>query len=209
MTEQTDEVDRHHQPRGRRWRGQPARQRPQAGDRDQGRQGQGDKLARGSDARYMLSVDADSVGRSRGQRQGRRRARPHSARERQDARHHRRSAAGGGAVRGAPAEGPCDHRRDLGPGRVRPRLQEQAADPHRAERRVAGAGRISHPEGQASAGPGRGFHREGRVHPRRQSGAARHPGDQGRGGRLPPTSSTRSRRSTGCRACRSTTSISR
>ncbi len=140
------------------------------------------KLARGTDARYMLPANAILSVDPGCQRQGWRRARPHSARKRQDARHHRRSAAGGGAVRGAPAEGPCDHRRGVGTGGVRPRLQEQAADPHRADRRVARADRISHPEGQAPAGSGRGLHREGRVHSRRQSGAARHSGDQGRGG---------------------------
>ena len=51
--------------------------------------------------------------------------------------------------------------------------------------------------------------REGRLHRRRQPGAARHPGDQGRRGARRLSSSTRSRRSTGCRACRSTTSTSR
>ena len=54
----------------------------------------------------------DPLGRSRRQGEGRRRDRPHPDRERQDPRHHRRSAAGGGAVRGAPAEGPRDHRGD-------------------------------------------------------------------------------------------------
>ena len=65
---------------------------------------------------------------------GRRRAGPHPARGRQDPRHHRRSAARGRAVRGAPAEGPRDHQRDRRPGRVRQGLQDQA--PHRR-----GAGR--------------------------------------------------------------------
>ena len=55
----------------------------------------------------------DPVGRAGGAGEGGRRAGAHSARKRQDARHHRRSAAGGGAVRGAAAEGPRDHRREL------------------------------------------------------------------------------------------------
>ena len=51
-----------------------------------------------------------------------------SPRGRQDPRHHRRSAAGGGAVRGAQAQGECDHRQGLRPGRVRQGLQGQAQD---------------------------------------------------------------------------------
>ena len=60
---------------------------------------------------------------------GRRRAGPHPAGSREDSRHHRRSAARGGAVRGAQAEGVCDHRRDRRPRGVRQGLQGQA--PHR------------------------------------------------------------------------------
>ena len=93
------------------------------------------KLERGGDARYLLSVDADPVGRAGRRGEARRRAGAHPARKRQDARHHRRSAAGGGALRGAPAEGPRDHRRDRRHGEVRARLQEQAPDHHRAGRR--------------------------------------------------------------------------
>jgi DNA-directed RNA polymerase subunit beta' len=44
-----------------------------------------------------------------------------------------------------------------------------------------GARRIPDPEGQAPSGSGRRLHREGRVHPRRSPGTARHPCDQGRG----------------------------
>ena len=44
------------------------------------------------------------------------------------------------------------------------------------------AGRVPDPEGQAVPSPGGRHHREGRLHRRRQSGAARHPGDQGRRG---------------------------
>jgi DNA-directed RNA polymerase subunit beta' len=69
-------------------------------------------LPNGAEARYFLSVDAISLGRERSGREGRRRARAHPARNDEDARHHRRSAAGGRAVRGAAAQGPRDHRRD-------------------------------------------------------------------------------------------------
>ena len=49
----------------------------------------------------------------------RRRARAYPDGKRQDPRHHRRSAAGGRAVRGEAAEGSRDHRRDVGHGGVR------------------------------------------------------------------------------------------
>ena len=65
-----------------------------------GKDGKVLKLARGGDARYMLSVDAHSLGRRRRQGQAGRHPRPYLDRKRQDARHHRRSAAGGGTVRG-------------------------------------------------------------------------------------------------------------
>ena len=57
----------------------------------------------------------------------------------------------------------------------------------RAEREGRRAGRVPDPEGQAHPPAGRRRDREGRLHRRRQSGAARHPGDQGRRGarRLP------------------------
>ena len=55
----------------------------------------------------------------------------------QDPRHHRRSAARRGIVRGAPSEGSCDHRRGLRHGAVRPRLQEQDPDlDHSAARKA-------------------------------------------------------------------------
>ncbi len=92
------------------------------------------KLQRGGDARYLLPVDSiiavepggtvkagDIVARiSRG--------------ERQDSRHHRRSAARRRALRGAPPEGSRDHRGNLGNGAIRSRLQEQAAALHHTRR---------------------------------------------------------------------------
>ncbi len=105
-----------------------------------GKDGKIAKLGRGGEARYMLAVDAILSVDPGAQGEGGRRHRAYPDRKRQDPRHHRRSAAGGGAVRGAAAEGGGDHRRDLRHGAVRPRLQEQAAHHHRAEREGRGAG---------------------------------------------------------------------
>ena len=63
------------------------------------------KLSRGGDARYTAAGRRHHLGRSGRPGQGGRRHRAYPDRKRQDARHHRRSAAGGRAVRGAPAEG--------------------------------------------------------------------------------------------------------
>ena len=93
-----------------------------------GKDGKITKLSRGGDARYLLAVDADHLGRSRRHGEGGRRHRPYPDGKRQDARHHRRSAAGGGVVRGPAAEGSRGHRGNLRHGALRPRLQEQAAD---------------------------------------------------------------------------------
>ena len=68
------------------------------------------KLARGGEARYQLAVDAVISVDPGTHVQAGRRHRAYPDRERQDPRHHRRSAAGGGAVRGASAEGGGDHR---------------------------------------------------------------------------------------------------
>ena len=122
------------------------------------------------------------LGRSGFEGEGRRHPGPYPARKRQDPRHHRRSAACCGAVRGAPSQGSRDHRGNLGPRRIRPRLQEQAPHPHRSAGRDGRGRGVSDPEGQAPSRPGRRLHREGRVHHGRQPGAARHSGDQGRGG---------------------------
>ena len=83
--------------------------------------------------------------------------------KRQDPRHHRRSAAGGRAVRGAQAEGPRDHHRDRRPGRIRQGLQEQAPDHRRADEKGAEPRRVPDPEGQAHQRAGRRLHREGRL----------------------------------------------
>jgi DNA-directed RNA polymerase subunit beta' len=51
-------IDRHHQARGHRLAFDTAWLGPEAGHRHQGRKGKSLKLARGGDARYLLSVDA-------------------------------------------------------------------------------------------------------------------------------------------------------
>ena len=107
-----------------------------------GKDGKIAKLPRGGDARYPLPVESiisfePGATRARG-----RRHRAHLDQQRQDPRHHRRSAARGGAVRGAPAEGSRDHRRDLRHGAVRARLQEQAA-PDRSSRARRASSRSS------------------------------------------------------------------
>ena len=123
----------------------------------------------------------DHRGRSRRQREGRRHHRPYLDGSGEDPRHHGRSAARGRTLRGASSEGPRDHRGDFGHGEVRPRLQEQAADRNRAVGRGRGIGRVPDPQGQAHPSSGWRRRGEGRLHRRRQPGAARHPGDQGRG----------------------------
>ena len=100
------------------------------------------KLANGLEARYFMSVDAILSVENGAQVQGRRRAGPHPARILQDPRHHRRSAAGGGAVRGAQAQGLRHHQRDRRPGRIRQGLQDQAPD-HRGPRGRRAASRSS------------------------------------------------------------------
>ena len=99
----------------------------------------------------------------------------------EDPRHHRRSAARGRAVRGAPPEGLRDHQRDRGPRRVRQGLQDQAAHPCAPADDEAGAVRVPDPEGQAHQRAGRRLRPEGRPADGRQSRAARHPARDGRG----------------------------
>ena len=140
------------------------------------------KLKAGGEVRYTLPVDAIlSVDPGR-QGEGRRRARAHPDGKRQDPRHHRRPAAGGGAVRGAAAEGSGGHRRDQRHHPVRQGLQEQVPALDRCFELEAGAGRVPDPEEPSRLRAGRRRGGEGRLHRRRQSGAARHPGDQGRRG---------------------------
>ena len=120
------------------WRATPRGARSAAGDGDQGQEGQ-DRQAVAAAARPAICLPVDailSVEPGHQVKAGDVLARIPIG-ERQDARHHRRSAAGGRAVRGAPSEGPRHHRRDLGHGAAWPRLQEQAAHHHRRRTRTA------------------------------------------------------------------------
>ena len=181
VSERRDEFDRYHQQRDHRLARQPARRRPQAGNGDQGQEGQDPQAVARRRSPLSAAGGCHPVGRTRPSGVGRRRARPHSDGERQDARHHRRSAAGCRVVRGAASQGSCHHRRNLRHGAARPRLQEQAADHHHARRRGR-AGRVPDPQGPASCRAGGRPHRKGRVPARRPPGAARHPCHQGRRG---------------------------
>ncbi len=98
---------------------------------DQGQEGQGAQAAAGRRGSLSAVGGSDSVRRAGAKHEGGRRAGAYSAGIRQDARHHRRSAACCRAVRGAPSEGSRHHRRNVGHGGIWPRLQEQAADHHR------------------------------------------------------------------------------
>ncbi len=89
------------------------------------------RLDNGNPEVHAMSVDAILSVEDGQAVRARRRARAHPARGRQDQGHHRRSAAGGGTVRGAASQGPRDHRRDLRPCALRQGLQEQAPHHHR------------------------------------------------------------------------------
>ena len=79
---------------------------------------------------YTLPPGALVSPRGRRTGVGRRRHRAHPAGIVQDARHHRRSAARGGPVRGTQAEGPGDPRREVRHGELRQGDQGQAAPHH-------------------------------------------------------------------------------
>ena len=165
------------------WRATPARVRPEARHRHQGGEG---RQAGAGGARRRRALPAarrgDPLGRPARQGEGRRRAGAHPDRLGQDRRHHRRSAARGGAVRGAPSEGQRHHRGDLRHGGVRQGLQEQAAHHHQAGRRECRVQGIPDPARQEPGRAARRPHREGRLRLRRPPRAARHPRHQGRRG---------------------------
>ena len=92
-----------------------------------GKDGKIAKLPRGGDARYLLSVEVDHFVRAGRDGARGRRHRAYLDQQRQDPRHHGRSAARGGAVRGASAEGSRDHRRNLGHGAVRARTSRTSS----------------------------------------------------------------------------------
>ena len=150
-----------------------------------GHQGQGRQDRQGAARRrrsICVACRLDHLVRARRDRARGRRDRAHFDQQREDARHHGRLAARGGAVRGASTEGPCDHRGNLGHCAIRQGLQEQAASDHRSVGRGRGSGRTSDPQVEAHSLAGRRRDREGRIHRRRQSGAARYSRDQGRRG---------------------------
>ena len=101
----------------------------------------------------------------------------HPAGDLQDARHHRRPAAGGGAVRSALAEGRGHARGGHRHGVVRQGHQGQAAAHHHRPR-CEGA-RVPDPEGQARHRPRRPGGEQGRADRRRRGRFARHPAPAG------------------------------
>ena len=194
-------VDRHHQQRHHRLaripRGVDLRRAMVIKDK----KGKIGKLSRGGEARYLLPVDAILVGRARPRGEGGDVLARIPTRERQDARHHRRPAARGRAVRGAQAQGPRHHRRDRRHGAARhATTRTSGASPSFRPRRAARAGRVSDPQGQAHLAV-----QEGDIVERASSCSTAIPRRttswRSRASRSSPTtSSTRSRRSTGCRA---------
>ncbi len=182
MSELVDEFDRYRQARGHGLAHVEPGGRPASGHGDQGQGQQGREAQPWRRRALHARRRCDHLDGSGQQGEAWRRHCPYSDRKRQDARHHRRSTAGGGAVRGAAAEGGRGHRRNLRHCAVRARLQEQAAYCHRPDREGRRTGRIPRAEGQAHPPAGWRRHREGRLHRRRQPGAARHPGHQGHRG---------------------------
>ena len=132
------------------------------------------KLPNGAEARYFLNPDSILSVENGASVAAGRRAGADPARGQQDARHHGRVAAGCGAVRGAAAEGPCDHCGDGWARGVREGLQGKAPG-HREERRVGRGYRVSDPEGQACERAGGRLRPAGRPVGGRAAGAARHP----------------------------------
>ena len=177
-----------------------ADKRPRISIKDESRQD-------GTSERYMPAGRRQHrhPGRPDGQR--RRHHRQDPARDHQDQGHHRRSAACRRAVRGAQAEGVCGHHRDRRRGQLRQGHQGQAQG-----HRHPGSGRaegVPDPQRQAHQRPRRRpcprrRAADGRLHPTRTTSCASSARRS-----WPSIWSTRSRRSTACRASRSTTSTSR
>ena len=144
-------------------------------------------LANGLEARYFMSVDAIlSVENGAHVKAGDVLARiPREIL--QDPRHHRRSAARRGAVRGAQAQGLRDHQRDRRAASSSARTTRPSAGSSWCPRTRTKIRRIPDPQGQAHLGAGGRLRREGRPADGRQPGAARHPRGPGRrgAGRLP------------------------
>ena len=155
---------------------------------------------KGEDGRLSPRRGRDRRGRGRPGGRGRRSACAHAARSGAYPRHHRRSAARRRAVRGAQAEGECDHRQGLAArspscATIRPSGRSRsspttARDP--VEYLVPKSKMIEVQEGD---------YREARRQSRRRlTRSARHPRGARASRRWPNISSARSRRSTGSRA---------
>ncbi len=173
-----------------------------------GKDGKVLKLARGGDARYMLSVDAIlSVDVGAKVKAGDILARVST--ESAKTRDITAVCARRGTVRSTQAEGCCDHRGNQRHDPLRPRLQEQAPYLDRADRQERGDSRVPHSEGQAHPSAGRRHRRKGRFH-RPKAIRRRTTSWRSRASRNSlPIWSTKSRKFIGCRACSSTTSTSR
>ncbi len=154
MSEALDEFDRHRQARCHRLAHVRPWRRLASGHRRQGQGRQGDESRPRRRGSLYPGGGRDPLGRSGQQGEGGRRDRANPDRERQDTRHHRRPAAGGGTVRGAAAEGSGDHRRNLRHHPLWQGLQEQAAPYHRAHGKGRRGTRIPDPEGQAHPSAG-------------------------------------------------------
>ncbi len=192
---------RHHRSRGRGRGDRPValhhrrlRRREEAADhRDPGRQGH-----RGAQVHHARQRPLDDQ-RQRGSPR-RRRAGEDSARDHQDQGHHRRSAARGRAVRGPQAEGSRGDQRDRRHGEVRRRGEGSAQDPHRAGRRHLRDARIQHSARRARQRAGRRARARGRSADGRPAATRTTSSTSLVRRNCRSTWSTRSRRSTACRA---------
>ncbi len=171
-----------------------------SGHRHQG-QGRQDPQARARRRGPLPAVGRrDPVGRRRREGQGGRRPRAYPDRKRQDPRHHRRSAAGGGTVRGPRPKDAAIIAEIAGTirfGRDYKNKRRISIEPVGQER---GAARVPDPEGQAHPSAGR-RHRSRRAISSSTATRRRTTFWRSRASRnSPPIWSTKSRRSTGCRA---------
>ena len=155
------------------------RQGPATGDQAGQLQGQGSLLRQHGHPRGLRAAPGRTR-EPRGRRSGvgRRRHRPHPSGKLEDARHHRRSAACRGPVRGPQAQGLGDSRRVLRHRELRQGDQGQApADHHRRAGREA---RGADPEVAAPDGVRGRARRARRGDRRRRAKPARHPETPGR-----------------------------
>ena len=174
--------DRHHQARGHRLAFDAARLGPQAGDRHHATRRQVAKLAKGGDARFQLSVDAILSVEPGGQ------VKPGDVIARIPMESAKTKDITGGLPRVAElfeARRPKDHAiiaeidGTVHFGRDYKNKRRIIIEPH--DEAIEPVEYLI-PKGKPFHLQDGDYHREGRLHPRRQSGAARHPGDPRRGG---------------------------